>query len=76
MTYRFVTRIKPEIKDGVVYIKNFALSSDTDCKIEVDYFDFEPRFAGFGSEAPMYTAYTIDFVVGKTERVTFSLKSL
>ncbi len=75
VTHRFVTRVKPEVRDGVVYIKNFALSCDTDCKIEIASFDFEPRFAGFGSEAPMYTAYTIDFVVGRAGQVAFTLMS-
>ena len=70
MVYRFVTRIKPEVSGETVRIKDFVLSCNKKATITVSDKEFEPRFAGFGSEAPMYTAYLIDFVpenIGETE---------
>lgn len=72
VVYRFVTRIKPEMSGDAVRIKNFELCCNNKAEIKISDFEFEPRFAGFGSEAPMYTAYVIDFVpenVGETEFV-------
>ena len=74
--YRFVTRIKPEVRDGVVYIRDFSLSCDGEAEISVSDFEFEPRFAGFGSEAPMYTAYRIDFAVKNFDGNTFVVKKM
>ena len=74
LVYRFVTRIKPEVRDGKVYIDEFVLSCKQNAEISVSSFDFEPRFAGFGSEAPMYTAYRIDFAVENISENEFELK--
>ena len=70
VVYRFVTRIKPEMSGDAVRIKNFELCCNNKADIKISDFEFEPRFAGFGSEADMYTAYVIDFVpenIGETE---------
>ena len=50
--------------DVVVYI-NIALSCDGNADISISDFEFEPGFAGFGSETLMYTAYRIDFEFNK-----------
>ena len=77
VVYRFVTRIKPELSNGVVHIKNFTLSCNNKADIKISDFEFEPRFAGFGSEAHMYTAYVVDFMPEKnTGETEFVLKKV
>lgn len=71
IVYRFVTRIKPEIKDDGVHIRNYVLSSKNEAEINISSFEFEPRFAGFGSEPPFYTAYAIDFAVESNDENEF-----
>jgi len=73
ITYRFVTKIKPEVSEGKVHIDEFTLSCKNDAEIEISSFEFEPRFAGFGSEDDMYKAYVIDFVTQGSGEVEFLL---
>lgn len=70
---RFVTRIKPGIRDGKVYIADYVLEccNASEIEIRLDSFEFEPRFESFKADGQMETAYIIDFVCDGMEQMEF-----
>ena len=72
---RFVTRIKPEIRDEKVYIADYVLKCCNASAIDIrlDSFEFEPRFESFKDDGHMETAYMIDFVCDGMEKAEFEI---
>ena len=62
LTFRFTTRLCPEIRGNKIIIENYTLSCAEKADISLSHYDFEPRFAGFGTEgAGKMRVYLIDF---------------
>lgn len=66
---RFVTRIVPRIEGDRVVIDEYELFCTGESSIELSSFDFEPRFESFNKEDPFETAYLIDFVPDKPQKM-------
>ena len=72
---RFTTTIKPQVCGDSVRIDEYALSCLQKADIHISYFDFEPRFAGFGIEKAGETrVYIIDFDLSGKKEAQFVLE--
>jgi len=75
---RFVTRFEPVRESNCVSIKDWTLTCDTPCTVEVSSDTFEPRLSVVKQNMkPVETAYLMDFVFtpgSDTCSVTFTLR--
>ena len=78
ITFRFTTRIKPQICENKAVIGNYTLCCAKKADISLSYYDFEPRFAGFGTEnSGIQRVYLVDFSFKKSsvnEEYSFYIK--
>lgn len=68
---RFVTRIKPAIKDGTVEISGVKIETSAKCEIEITTAEYEPRKISNANMKDIETAYLIDFCFEKLGEVKF-----
>ena len=75
IVFRYTTRIKPQVCGDRVKIDGYLLYSSEKADVSVSHFDFEPRFAGFGTEkAGNERVYLIDFALRGNKEAKFILE--
>lgn len=70
---RFVTRIKPEIKEGFAEIAGIKIKPSADAEIKVSTVEYEPRAISNINMKSRETAYLIDFCFGKISEIQFEI---
>ncbi|MBE6570895.1 MAG: hypothetical protein E7656_01440 [Ruminococcaceae bacterium] len=75
IVFRFTTRTNPFLCDNEVRIEDYILKCTEKADVSLSHFDFEPRFAGFGTEKAGYErVYLIDFDLNGKKQAEFILE--
>jgi hypothetical protein len=75
MVCRFTTTIEPCLCGNTVKIDEYLLFCTGKADVDISYFDFEPRFSGFGTEKTgEIRVYTIDFILCGEKETEFVIE--